>query len=78
VNPHPPAHHPLDTHYDSVADEPSINRGRYPPPKQNHNQKKKKKKKKRQKEKLEIKNCEKNCKVFLRIARNRQNIGPKF
>jgi hypothetical protein len=22
VNKHPPAHHPLDTHYDSVVDEP--------------------------------------------------------
>jgi len=58
---------------------PQSTEGGTPPPKTKKKQKKKKKKKKKgQKEKLEIKNCEKNCKVFLRIARNRQNIGPKF
>jgi hypothetical protein len=24
VNQHPPLHHPLDTHYDSVVDEPQL------------------------------------------------------
>jgi hypothetical protein len=66
VNQHPPAHHPLDTHYDSVADEPSINRGRYPP---NQTNQRKKKKKKRQKEKLEIKNCKKNLQSVQEIGR---------